>query len=73
MIIHLTSLLDNNSDEYDKVKAFLGACCNESKEPRPEHESEIGPLHILASIINKSEAEDVIEFVVSTQLHVEEP
>lgn len=72
LITHLASLLDKDWEENDKVTAFPASCCNNSEDPGAEVDSEIDPLHILASVIHKADAEDASEFAMSTQLDVEE-
>lgn len=55
------------------MKIFLATYCNENKDLKPEHDSEIDPVHILASVIYKANAKNINEFVILTQLDVQEP
>lgn len=73
MIAQLTSLLDNDWEESEKITPFLATCCNEGEALEAQVDAKIDPLNILATFIHKANAGDVSDFTSSIQLDVEEP
>ena len=64
LITQLATLLDNDREESNKVTAFLARCYNDATGSKVE--TEIDPLHILATDIHKANAGDASEFTLST-------